>query len=107
MNRAFVQQQRRYWVGADAERFQWQTRNPVLAEREAALARRMVLRAGERLLEIGCGEGANLHHLREAGAIRFGVDFSGAKAAFAHEATAAHTVTADGSRLPFADGGFD
>ncbi|MGZ3438928.1 MAG: class I SAM-dependent methyltransferase, partial [Polyangia bacterium] len=72
----------------------------MLAVREAALARRVEVRAGERLLEIGCGEGANLHHLRDAGALRFGVDYSGAKTAFARRATNAHTVTADATRLP-------
>jgi SAM-dependent methyltransferase len=103
----FVHRQQTYWRGADATRFDWQTRNPVLARREAALAQRVLARAGERLLEIGCGEGANLHHLRDEGALRFGVDFSCEKASFARNATGAATVTADGARLPFADGGFD
>ena len=105
--RAFERLQRSYWRSADETRYAWQTRNPVLAVREAALARRVLVRAGERLLEIGCGEGANLHHLREAGALRFGVDYSGAKTAFARRATDAHTVTADATRLPFTDGAFD
>jgi SAM-dependent methyltransferase len=105
--RAFERLQRSYWRSADETRYAWQTRNPVLAVREAALARRVLVRAGERLLEIGCGEGANLHHLRDEGAIRFGVDYSGAKTAFARRATDAHTVTADATRLPFTDGAFD
>jgi SAM-dependent methyltransferase len=104
---AFDNLQRAYWRSADATRFAWQTRNPVLAAREAALARRVDVRAGERLLEIGCGEGANLYHLRAAGAVRFGVDFSRAKAAFARRATDAYTVAADATCLPFADGSFD
>jgi SAM-dependent methyltransferase len=105
--RAFERLQRSYWRSADETRYTWQTLNPVLAPREAQLARRVVVRAGERLLEIGCGEGANLHHLREIGALRFGVDYSGAKTAFARRATDAHTVTADATRLPFTDGAFD
>ncbi|HWE31212.1 MAG TPA: class I SAM-dependent methyltransferase [Polyangia bacterium] len=105
--RAFEKVQRSYWRSADETRYSWQTRNPVMAPREAELTRRVLARAGERLLEIGCGEGANLHHLREAGALRFGVDYSGAKTAFARRATDAHTVTADATRLPFADGAFD
>lgn len=107
MGRAFEKLQRSYWRSADETRYAWQTRNPVLAPREAELARRVLVRAGERLLEIGCGEGANLHHLRGEGAIRFGVDYSGAKTAFARRATDAHTVTADATRLPFTDGIFD
>jgi SAM-dependent methyltransferase len=103
----FVQQQRRYWRGADARRFDWQTRNPVLAPRERRLVGPAVARAGERLLELGCGEGANLQHLRDSGALRFGVDFSIDKARFARFATAAHTVAADAARLPFSDDSFD
>jgi SAM-dependent methyltransferase len=107
MSGDFVHAQQRYWRGADSVRFDWQTRNPVLARREAALAQRVLAQAGERLLEIGCGEGANLHHLRADGARRFGVDFSCEKASFARNATGASTVTADGARLPFTDGCFD
>jgi SAM-dependent methyltransferase len=107
LGRAFEKLQRSYWRAADETRFAWQTENPVLAVREAALARRVDLRAGDRLLEIGCGEGANLHHLRPAGAIRFGIDYSAPKTAFARRATDAHTATADATRLPFADETFD
>jgi SAM-dependent methyltransferase len=103
----FIQLQRRYWNDADGARFLWQTRNPIMGPVEAALVERVAPRPGERILEIGCGEGANLHHLRARGAIRFGVDFSRAKTAFAHHATEAHTVTADAARLPFADASFD
>jgi SAM-dependent methyltransferase len=104
---AFEKLQRSYWRSADETRYAWQTRNPVLAPREAELARRVLVRAGERLLEIGCGEGANLHHLREAGALRVGLDYSSAKTAFARRNTDAHTVTADATRLPFSGGSFD
>jgi SAM-dependent methyltransferase len=103
----FVRQQRHYWRAADAQRFHWQTRNPVLAPRERRLLRPLVASAGERLLEIGCGEGANLEHLRDCGAVRFGVDFSIDKARFARHATGARTVTADAARLPFGDERFD
>lgn len=107
LGRTFEKLQRSYWRAADETRFAWQTENPVLAMREAALIGRVDLRAGDRLLEIGCGEGANLHHLRPAGAIRFGIDYSAPKTAFARRATDAHTATADATRLPFADECFD
>lgn len=106
-NGAHARLQREYFDDADEPRFRWQTAHPILSRREAELAAHVQVRAGERLLEIGCGEGANLHHLAPAGAIRFGLDFSPARAAFAHRATAAHTVTADAGRLPFAGGSFD
>lgn len=105
--RAFEDRQRSYWQSADEARFRWQTRNPVQARREAELARQVNLGAGERLLEMGCGEGANLHHLRGAGAMRVGIDYSGARAAFARRATGAHIAAADATRLPFGDGSFD
>ncbi|MDB4970653.1 MAG: hypothetical protein JWN44_6342 [Myxococcales bacterium] len=107
VGRAFDKLQRTYWRSADETRFAWQTENPILAAGEAALASRVELRPGDRLLEIGCGEGANLHHLRAAGAIRFGIDYSAQKTAFARRATDAHTATADATRLPFADESFD
>lgn len=107
IGRKFDKIQRSYWRSVDETRYAWQTRNPVMAAREADLARRVIVRTGERLLEIGCGEGANLHHLRTAGAVRFGIDYSSARTAFARRATGAHTVTADATRLPFSDGAFD
>jgi SAM-dependent methyltransferase len=107
LNQGFGDRQRRYWRGVDVSHFDWQTRNPVVSVREAELVSRIALRSGERFLEIGCGEGANLHHLRHDGALRFGIDFSAAKASFAHHATAAHTMTADAARLPFGDAAFE
>lgn len=99
--------QRDYWSDADEPRFRWQTGNPILAAREAELAAFVRVGRGDRLLEIGCGEGANLHHLRASGARFFGVDFSRARAAFARRAVHAETVAADATALPFADGSFD
>jgi SAM-dependent methyltransferase len=103
----FFELQRRYWHGADGDHFAWQTQNRVIAPSEAALVERVAPQPGERILEIGCGEDANLHHLRSAGARLYGVDFSPAKTAFARHATDAQTVTADAARLPFADATFD
>jgi ubiquinone/menaquinone biosynthesis C-methylase UbiE len=99
--------QREYFDDADEAHFRWQVAHPIQARREAELAGCVQVRRGERLLEIGCGEGANLHHLQATGAHRFGLDFSAARAAFARRATDAHTVTADAGRLPFAEGSFD
>jgi SAM-dependent methyltransferase len=58
---------------------------------------------------VGCGEGGNLFHLRrQAPRIHsFGVDFSVAKATFAHRTTRAPTAVADATSLPFKDGSFD
>ena len=70
------------------------------------------------LLEIGCGEGANLLHLRRqrraarghggpGSALRVGVDAFARKLAFAARAVPdARFACADAGRLPFADGTF-
>ncbi len=105
----FVQLQRdHFYERADASHFRWQTEAPWFSATEAELVRG-VGHPGERVLEIGCGEGGNLHHLRarSPGLRLFGVDFSPAKVAFARNATGAHTAAADATRLPFADCSFD
>lgn len=105
----FRAEQRHYWDKADAAHYEWQTAAPYIARTEAALLDGIRLAAGERLLEIGCGEGGNLHHLaaRSREARLYGTDFSPAKAAFARRATGALTVCADASALPLADEVFD
>jgi SAM-dependent methyltransferase len=105
----FMQKQKSYWQEVDERHFRWQTDGPYIAGTEAALLAEAQLRPGERLLEIGCGEGANLVHLRRrhAGIDLFAVDFSPAKLRFARAATAAHVANADAGRLPFRSGTFD
>ena len=103
----FVETQRRYYQAADPVHFDWQTSAPYFAETESALLRTVVAKPGDRLLEIGCGEGSNLFHLRSTEAVCFGVDFSTAKVAFAHRATGIHAAAADAAALPFASSSFD
>jgi SAM-dependent methyltransferase len=103
---SFRTRQRDHFHAADPGHFVWQTANAYLARTEAELVAGVRAHAGERLLEIGCGEGGNLHHLRALGATRFGVDFSPQKAAFAGRMTGAHTACADAAHLPFSDGAF-
>jgi SAM-dependent methyltransferase len=104
-----VDLQREHHREADAEHFRWQTEAPFFASTEAALLDGVSAGPGERFLEMGCGEGGNLHHVaaRTAGALRVGVDFSCAKAAFARRATGCEIAVADAARLPFADQSFD
>ena len=100
-------EQRRYWRDVDIAHFEWQTRGAYIARTEAALLSGVEAGPGEKLLEIGCGEGANLHHLVGRGATLFGIDFTLGKARFAAARTGAHTACADAGRLPFRDGAFD
>jgi SAM-dependent methyltransferase len=106
----FTSTQREYCLRANPAHYAWKTAAPYFAATEARLLAGVRVGAGERLLEIGCGEGGNLHHLRATtspAGQRFGVDFSPEKVAFARRATGARAAVADAGRLPFADGAFD
>jgi SAM-dependent methyltransferase len=94
--------------GAAAEdHYEWQTRGPYVAEREAELVRSAFLPLGERLLDLGCAEGATLHHLGEPpGAV--GVDLFPDKLAFARAHLPRCTfVEGNAYALPFEDESFD
>jgi SAM-dependent methyltransferase len=99
--------QRAYTRDANPDHYAWQTRSPYFSESERALLDGVVVHSHERLLEIGCGEGGNLYHLRGQGRLRVGLDFSAAKARFASRNAEAATLCADATHLPFADGSFD
>jgi SAM-dependent methyltransferase len=95
-----------HWERARAEHFEWKIRTPVFAESEAALVEGV--RTTGRVLELGCGEGSNLHHLRGTPTAIYGVDRSRAKVAFASERVAGlRAAIADVAQLPFASASFD
>ncbi len=106
MHSEFVERQREHWQDADPAHFAWQTES-YSGTLESRLLDGVDARPGQRLLEIGCGEGGNLFNLRRLPATRFGVDFSSAKARFARDASQALTAVADAARLPFGDEAFD
>ncbi len=45
------------------DHFAWQTSSPYVSEQERALVRAAFLPRAGRLLDVGCGQGATLHHL--------------------------------------------
>jgi SAM-dependent methyltransferase len=102
----FLARQRAHFTSAEPSRFAWQTGGPHFAETERALLSRV---AGPgRLLEVGCGEGANLFHIGRRAGRAVGVDFSHDKVAFAAAALPwARFACGDAAHLPFADGAFD
>jgi SAM-dependent methyltransferase len=99
--------QRAYTREANPDHYAWQTRSPYFSESERELLDGISLKPEERLLEIGCGEGGNLYHLKGQGRLRVGLDFSAAKAHFAAKNAEAAALCADATLLPFAGGAFD
>jgi SAM-dependent methyltransferase len=92
---------------ADDEHFRWQTQAPYVAVEERRLVRRAFLPLGERILDVGCGEGATFVHL---GAPRHavGVDIFEAKLSFARQQLpGCEFVRTTGRELPFEDRHFD
>jgi SAM-dependent methyltransferase len=92
---------------ADAAHYRWQVEAGFFADTERALIDAAALAGVGRVLEIGCGEGANLVHL-DAAPGSVGVDFAVAKLAFARrEQPHVAFVCADAGRLPLPDAAFD
>lgn len=92
---------------AEGAHFAWQTRHAMVAREEAALVRAAFLPLGQRVLDVGCAEGATLFHLGSPpGAV--GVDLFAEKIAFARSAVPSCTfVQGSAYELPFEDGRFD
>lgn len=95
-----------HWSAADAAHLAWQTEGPYFADTERAL-----LEAAApvgRFLEIGCGEGGNLHHLREGPQSRFGIDRYPPTLAYTRQRQPdLRLAAADAAHLPFKDEAFD
>lgn len=92
--------------------YAWQTQHSVVSVHERELVRSAFLPLGQRVLDVGCAEGATPFHLTEgAGATRFtGVDLFEPKLAFARSRISQHTCTfvrASAYALPFPDHSFD
>jgi SAM-dependent methyltransferase len=111
----FLAGQLSHFAEADTDHIAWQTTGPGFAVREAAFVRELVAGTARPLLEIGCGEGANLLHLGSesdvaataGGVARVGIDAFVRKLAFAaRRVPSARFACADAGRLPFADGSF-
>jgi SAM-dependent methyltransferase len=73
---------------------------------EAALER-VDLKAGQRVLDIGCGAGAFLRLVTDHGARAFGLDASGALIELAHPPARGRPARREMEALPYDDGTFD
>jgi SAM-dependent methyltransferase len=92
---------------AQVEHYLWQTTQPFVKERERELVRAAFLPLGQRVLDVGCSEGATLFHLGEPeGAV--GVDLFEAKLEFARaRLPSCRFVQGSAYQLPFEGGSFD
>jgi SAM-dependent methyltransferase len=92
---------------AEPAHYAWQTEHPYVAARERELVRSAFLPLGTRVLDIGCGEGATLHHLGEPEGAT-GIDLFEEKVAFAQKALPrCRFIAGSAYELPFPDGAFD
>lgn len=86
--------------------YAWQTEHAYVASRERDLVREAFLPLAGRVLDVGCGEGATLHHLGEPNGAT-GVDLFEEKIAFARSRLpACRFVVGSAYELPFPDGAF-
>jgi ubiquinone/menaquinone biosynthesis C-methylase UbiE len=98
----------KYFKHADTGRFRWQTENRLVAEMEKAVLGRLDLRSARTVLEIGCGEGANIRNLKHQVPVFIGLDLYPEKLQFASSrADHARFVCGDALALPFHDDYFD
>lgn len=92
---------------AAPDHFDWQTTAPVVSDEERRLVTAAFTPLGQRVLDLGCGEGATLFHLgAPAGAV--GVDLFEDKLAFARtRMPQCRFVVGSALELPFEDATFD
>lgn len=113
MDKAFEDIQREFYTSAEEKRFFWQTQNPYVYTKECELLEfiRSKIKPQDRILEVGCGEGANIKNLISMGvnATFTGVDFLPEKVTFCANLNLPDTEfeTADARNLPFEDQSYD
>lgn len=92
---------------ADETHFWWQTDAPYVGARERELSRSAFLPLGERVLDLGCAEGATLVHIgAKPGTV--GIDIFDDKLAFARkQLPEVEFVNGSAYELPFENGRFD
>jgi ubiquinone/menaquinone biosynthesis C-methylase UbiE len=76
---------------------------PVLAH----ALKRAEVKAGMAALDVGCGRGELLLHLRQKGVKAVGIDYAAPGLELARKTSGAEVMLADAKKLPFADASFD
>jgi ubiquinone/menaquinone biosynthesis C-methylase UbiE len=104
----FSRVQSRYFEAADARRYYHQTGNLYFSRTEEALLEGVRPRRGERLLEVGCGEGGNLFFLSSPEAQLYGIDLFPNKLLFAKkQLPQCRFLCSSADHLPFPGECFD
>lgn len=92
---------------AAPEHFDWQTQAPIVSENERALVAAAFVPLGQRVLDLGCGEGATLYHLGEPEGAT-GIDLFPKKIEFARQRLPkCNFVCGSVYEMPFEAGSFD
>ncbi len=107
----FFHLQSEHFTSADTKRFFWQTQNPYVAQKEKELLSIIAQEKAKSILEVGCGEGANIVNLRNEGCSAHftGLDLSYERVKFCHslKLKGAHFLCASALNLPFLNNCFD
>jgi SAM-dependent methyltransferase len=113
----FAAVQARAFADAERQRYLWMTTNPLIAAREGALLGplRALAAASDRVLEVGCGEGANMAGAaRAARRLHVGLDYGFEKVRYWRanltprpDGESVAGLCADATRLPVPDAAFD
>lgn len=109
LNQDFDKIQKNFYSSAEVKRFYWQTENYYVKNKECQLLSFLkdLIKPEDKLLEVGCGEGANLKNLRSIGIDNkfTGIDFSEEKVLFCKNLNInrAEFLVSDARKLPFED----
>lgn len=106
--RDFDSEQFSHFEKVENDRFNWQTLNSFISSKEKEVLNSLSYEPGERALEVGCGEGANIVNLGSEGKI-IGLDYSYNRVKFAKDQIKGKTdfICASATDLPFSSGSFD
>jgi len=98
----------KYFIKADEPRFRWLTTNSYIKLKESELLSNISAHSQGKVLEIGCGEGANFLNLDSNHDFGVGIDLFYDKIRFAADNNKKiKFLCADAIKLPFTDDSFD
>lgn len=113
MTECFDKIQKDYYNKPEIKRFYWQTQNIYIKRKELGLLSNIIndIIPNKLILEVGCGEGANIYNILSQNVIAnfVGVDFSEEKINFCNNLNIKNSsfLVADARNLPFEDNKFD